>query len=196
MWRAGLAEATHQARLSTLACLVGAALLCLATFASASSAGPPPARTGGFGEMTCHECHWDNPVNDPAGSLMLSGIPASYTPGEAYTITVSVAHSDTTRAGFQLSARSDAANATAGQLRASDATTRTVVEKGITYVSQADAGSKKVTNATATWTVEWRAPASGEPVIFHVAGNAANGDASPLGDYVYTATATSTARQP
>ena len=30
-------------------------------------------------------------------------------------------------------------------------------------------------------------PRSG-PVVFHAAGNAANGDASPLGDFVYTAT--------
>ena len=38
---------------------------------------------------------------------------------------------------------------------------------------------------------EWTAPAGDAPVIFHAAGNASNGDASPLGDFIYTATASS-----
>jgi hypothetical protein len=199
MCRGCLAEAARRLSPRQWAGLIGAAaaVLCLTRITTASSAGPPPARTGGFGEMTCHECHWENPINDPPGSLTFSGVPPTYTPGEAYTITVSVAHAESKRAGFELSARADgqpATSATAGQLRATDPLTRVVDEKGIAYISQSDVGSKAVTGDTARWTFEWKAPTTGEPVIFHVAANAANGDASPLGDYIYTAVARSRAR--
>jgi hypothetical protein len=37
------------------------------------------------------------------------------------------------------------------------------------------------------WMVRWTAPADGRGVvIFHAAGNAANDDDSPLGDFIYT----------
>jgi hypothetical protein len=179
--------------------LLAAALPLISGTANASSAGPPPARTGGFGEMTCHECHWENPINDPPGSLTVSGVPSIYTPGEAYTITVSVAHVDSKRAGFQLSARADGAPAgstTAGRLRPIDPMTEVVEEKGIAYISQTEAGSRAVTSDRGAWTFEWTAPSSTDRVVFHAAANAANGDASPLGDYIYTTTATSAVRQP
>jgi hypothetical protein len=140
--------------------------------------------------MTCHECHWENPANEPPGTLVLTGVPESYTPGAAYLITVSVSHPETKRAGFELSARADGpanAGSAAGALRAMDALTRVAEEKGVNYVSQTDEGAKVLTGSTGRWTVEWKAPASGGPVVFHVAANAANGDASPLGDHVYTA---------
>jgi len=158
--------------------------------ATASSSGPPPARTGGFGEMTCHECHWENPANEPPGKLVLTGIPERYTPGASYVITVSVSRPDTKRAGFELSARTDGsadAGSAAGVLRAANPLTRVGDAKGISYVSQTDEGSKAVTGNAGTWTIEWTAPAAGGAVVFHAAANAANGDASPLGDYVYTA---------
>jgi hypothetical protein len=149
--------------------------------------------------MTCHECHWENPLNDPPGSLTLSGIPPTYAPGEAYTITVSVAHPDTKQAGFQLSARFEGgrnAGTTAGQLRSTDPLTRMVNEKGIAYIGQTAEGAKAVSGQAGHWTFEWTAPSSAESVLFHAAANAANADASPLGDHVYTARATSTAGRP
>jgi hypothetical protein len=38
----------------------------------------------------------------------------------------------------------------------------------------------------AKWTFEWTAPDDGA-AIFHLTGNAANGDDSPLGDFIYAA---------
>ena len=55
----------------------------------ASASGPVPASTGGFGEMTCQQCHRDNPLNGPEGALALSGIPDTYVTGQRYSITVS-----------------------------------------------------------------------------------------------------------
>src|SRR5690606_8758969 len=42
---------------------------------------PPPAHTGGFGEPTCQQCHFDAPLNDPGGALYVEGLPERYTPG-------------------------------------------------------------------------------------------------------------------
>jgi hypothetical protein len=179
MWRFGRAA------------LLGMATLLLSIPAViASSAGPPPARTGGFGEMTCRECHWDSPVNEPPGLLALSGVPERYTPGEAYTITVRVSHPEARRAGFELAARFEgAANAgsAAGTLGPLDDRTDVVMENGVSYTRQTDAGSRSLTGAVAEWKVQWTAPSDPSVVVFHVAANAANGDASPLGDYIYTA---------
>jgi hypothetical protein len=64
--------------------------------------GPVAARTGGFGEMTCQECHWENPINEPSGRLTLLGTPATYTPGARYSIIVDLARPGLVYGGFQL----------------------------------------------------------------------------------------------
>ena len=160
--------------------------------------GPVPARTGGFGEMTCLECHWDNPLNDPQGRLALSGTPTAYMPGARYSIIVDLTRPGLVFGGFQLSARFDggsSAGTNAGVLRPVDELTERVADETgrITYVQHTKAGSTGVKPGAARWTVERTAPAGDAPVIFHAAGNAANGDASPLGDFIYTTTASSRA---
>jgi hypothetical protein len=40
-------------------------ILLLARTVSAYQDGPPPGNTGGFGESSCHECHFDHPLNWP-----------------------------------------------------------------------------------------------------------------------------------
>lgn len=174
-----------------LACL--AALLGGLPLASrASVSGLVPARTGGFGEMTCQQCHWENPLNDPAGQLRLDGVPQSYTPGEQYLITVTLVRPGMNKAGFQLSAREGGINmnagTNAGALGATDGSVQTVDQRLVTYIQHAPAGADIRTPGGANWTVLWTAPDEG-PVEFHVAANAANGDDSPLGDYIYTAIA-------
>src|SRR5919106_6886502 len=67
--------------------------------------GPPLAHTGGFGEPTCRACHADNHLNDPAGSLSITGVPAVYAPGDTHRVTIFLRRAGMRRAGFQLSAR-------------------------------------------------------------------------------------------
>jgi hypothetical protein len=158
--------------------------------------GPVPGKTGGFGEMTCRECHWDNPVNEPSGRLTLSGTPTTYTPEARYSIIVDLAHPGLVLGGFQLSARfgsGSSAGMNAGTLRPIDAFAEGVAdEEGrVIYVQHTKAGATAAKPGAARWTLEWTAPAGETPVIFHAAGNASNGDASPLGDFIYTATASS-----
>ena len=160
----------------------------------ASASGPIPARTGGFGEISCHQCHWDNPLNDPGGRLSLAGVPDTYIPGERYPITVAIAHPELMKGGFQMSARfEDGRNA--GMFRSPDTLTAPISdeETHVTYIQHTASGARRV-QGEARWEVEWIAPAQAGAVVFHVAGNASNGDASPLGDFIYTANATSKLR--
>lgn len=166
----------------------------------AFEAGPLPGFTGGFGEPTCLKCHFDNAPNDRAGSLRLSGLPRSYTPGESYVITILLSRPELRRGGFQLSARFASGaerGADAGQLRPADERTSLIASQDgrIHYAQHAQAGSKPAAPGAIAWQVEWRAPAAAEAVAFHVAANAANDDASPLGDFVYWTAATRSARR-
>jgi hypothetical protein len=157
--------------------------------------GPVPGRTGGFGEASCHECHWDNPINQPPGRLTLSGAPATYTAGTRYPIIVDLVHPELLLGGFQISARIDGgprAGLNAGTLQpVDDFTEGKTDEKQVVYLQHTKAGATPAKPGAARWTVEWTAPAGDAPVIFHAAGNASNGDASPLGDYVYTTSVSS-----
>ena len=157
----------------------------------ASASGPVPASTRGFGEMTCQQCHWDNPLNGPEGALALSGIPDTYVTGQRYSITVSVAHPALVNAGFQLSARLDS-GASAGAFGALDERIETVSDEGtqVIYLQHTSAGTAPTALPSTHWAFEWTAPSARERVVFHAAANAANGDDSPLGDHIFTASAT------
>lgn len=154
--------------------------------------GPLPAMTGGFGEKMCATCHFDNPVNDPGGSLRLEGVPARYVAGHDYPITITVGHRDAKRAGFELAVRfadGTRKGQQAGGLRALDARTQIVSAPGgsIQYIQHTKLGSELTGTNEGRWTISWTAPspAAGR-VVFHAAGNAANDDASALGDFIYT----------
>lgn len=158
---------------------------------------PPVAHTGGFGEPTCHRCHFDQPVNAPGGALRLVGAPEVYRAGADYTLTIELARSAMQRGGFQVSARfADGARGgrQAGVLRAMD--DRVVVVRddssAVQYAHHTEAGTLLPAPNIARWTLAWTAPetASGR-VVFHLTANAANDDASEFGDFVYVAEGTS-----
>ena len=117
-------------RASALLPFAVAVTLAAPPFVLAYREGPLPAMTGGFGERTCASCHFDNRVNDSAGSLRVEGVPASYAEGREYAITIAVGRPAIKRAGFELSVRfADGAEKgrQAGTLRAPDARTQIVV---------------------------------------------------------------------
>lgn len=173
-------------------------VLFLTVAASAFKEGPYPNVTGGFGERSCHLCHLDNPLNAPGGSLQLTGVPPSYTPGQVYSITVRIEREDTRRAGFEIAARFASGKQKgrqAGSWRVLDARAQLIpgaVDKALTFVQHNLAGSRAATRGANEWTIEWTAPSpAAAPVIFNVAANASNNDDSPLGDYIYLKSARS-----
>ena len=154
--------------------------------------GPPPGHTGGFGEPTCRACHSDAGLNAPGGDLVLAGVPAAYEPARTYDLEVVVRRAGMLRAGFQLAARfaeGVAAGTPAGVLTPNDGRTAVVLDtlSHVGYIEHTAAGTT-LRGGDGRWTVRWTAPArSARGVVeFSVAGNAANDDDSPLGDFIYT----------
>lgn len=67
----------------------------------------PGAFTGGFGEESCHSCHFDYALNPESGSLSVEGIPSIFEAGKTYSFTISVEREKLGQAGFQISSRFD-----------------------------------------------------------------------------------------
>ncbi|MCU0610736.1 MAG: hypothetical protein MUE60_02975 [Candidatus Eisenbacteria bacterium] len=147
------------------------------------SGGPPDGMTGGPGEDTCVMCHTSFGLNSGPGVLTISG-PPSYEAGQTYPVTVSLQHAGQTRWGFEFSPLDQGACGITDP-----ANTQASVSGGRSYVTHTAAGTYSGTPGPASWTFNWTAPA--EPpssITFYAAGNAANSDGSPEGDYIYTAT--------
>ena len=157
--------------------------------------GAPPGFSGGFKEESCHACHFHAEPNSGGGRVTIEGVPAKFAAGERYTLTITLTRAGMKRAGFQLAARFKDSGAQAGTLAPSSADgERVKVEKtqsGVQYAGQKQAGSSVDAGDTARWTIEWTAPDHAGPVMFHVAANAADGNESADGDFVYTASSES-----
>jgi hypothetical protein len=178
---------------------VGLLALGLATTAGVASRiyldGPPPRHTGGFGEPDCSDCHFDNPLNAGGGEIRIWGFPESYEPGTSYTVTLEIRRAEMVRAGFQAAvryARGEGAGLQAGAVRAMDDRVAFLDVDSVRYLHQTVPGTMLV-DEVGRWFFEWTAPVSGDPVILHAAANAANGDNSEFGDFIYLASARSRA---
>ena len=153
--------------------------------------GAPPGFSGGFKEESCHACHFHAEPNSGPGRVTIEGVPATFAPGERYTLTITLTRAGMKLAGFQLAARFKDSGAQAGTIApgAGDAERVEVeTQAGVQYAGQKKAGASVGAAEAATWTIVWTAPESGGPVIFHVSANAADGNDSADGDFVYTAT--------
>jgi hypothetical protein len=182
-------------RVLSLACtlvLVAITPVALRSFAE----GPFPGFTGGFKEPTCQQCHFGHDLNEPGGTLTLSGVPAEYAPGQAYTLTVTIKKDGLEKGGFQLAARATTgatAGRDAGTLESLGADVQLVksADKTVTYVQHTPPGTKATTAGSLAWRFRWVAPTTGGvPVEFDLAGNASNNDESPMEDSIYTASIT------
>src|SRR5262245_5035565 len=148
--------------------------------------GPDPASNGIFGDtQACATagCHVGNPMNAAGGSLTLTGLPATWTPGQAYPLTVTVQRTGAVLYGFQLSAVVDANNQQAGTFTAGNARVKVITGSGVQYAEHSNASVQP----GGTFQVTWTAPATAVgKVRFNLAGNAANGNIQNTGDFIYT----------
>jgi hypothetical protein len=161
----------------------------------AFSHGPPPSYTNAPGESNCTACHTSFELNSGPGHVVIAGLPAAYSSGQEVTVSVTTYHPDGFLYGFELTAI-DAAGVQAGTLVVTDAA-NTQLRSGFVsgnprqYIEHTFAGAFPVEFNQRTWTFKWVAPATATgPVTFYAAGNGANGDGEPTGDYIYTAMAT------
>ena len=148
--------------------------------------GAPPGFSGGFKEESCHACHFHGELNAAPGNVTISGVPEKFTPGQRYTLTVTLTRAGMKRAGFQLTSRFKDGGAQAGVLASEGPQVGVDTQGGIQYAGQKRAGSSVETPDTARWSMVWTAPERTGPLVFHVAANAADGNESADGDFVYT----------
>ena len=152
--------------------------------------GAPPAVTGVAGEETCVMCHNSFELNagreERLGDLKVTGLPERYEAGKSYAVTVELTHVEERNLwGFQISART-AGGMQAGHLKPINSHTQLVTEAGLEYVGHTMEG-----NESNVFELTWVAPeAAAGDVLVGVAGNAADGDTSEHGDYIYTTSIT------
>lgn len=173
--------------------------------AAARSFGPALRLTGAPGDnpLACTQCHNSSPLNSGKGSVRVVFPGASYQPGMTYRMRVELRDPDQQRWGFQLTARlaSDPANSAAGDLIPPGDLTRAVCGNGaakpctsnnqIQLIMHTVAGTRTGIRNGADFEFDWTAPPAGAGAVsFYVAGNAANGDGTNQGDYIYTSSLT------
>lgn len=164
------------------------------------SYGPAPRLTGAPGDnaRACTQCHAGGALNSGAGSvkiLLQSG--AVYIPGVKQRVAVQVSDPAQQRWGFELTARldSDLEKGQAGDFTPVDNMTQVICEdngpkpcaSGPSFITHTSVGTRNGAKLGATFQFDWTPPATNAgPVTFYVAGNAANGNGTNVGDLVYT----------
>jgi hypothetical protein len=170
---------------AAVAVIAASACALAASRLTAYSSGPPPGHTAGFGEPACTACHYDYVLNEPGATIRLDSLPRHYTAGQKYPLTLVVRHAALKRGGFQLSARF-ADGTQGGAFVMADTLLLTMRGKaGIEFLSHTMAGADRVSGDSITWRFLWVAPASRQAVVFNVAVNVSNRDASEFGDRIF-----------
>ena len=162
--------------------------------AYASVSGPEPGYTNAPGDLgNCTSCHDHHLVNEGPGSVRLNGLPASYQPGQAYTLTVTTAQAGRVRFGFQLTAI-DSTGSRAATLASLDSSTQVIPQTGAggrQYIEHTSPGTLATVVGSRTWQIRWTAPATDIGTVrFYVAGNATNNSGiQDDDDFIYTTSA-------
>jgi subtilisin-like proprotein convertase family protein len=127
------------------------------------------------------------------GNILISGIPANYRPGQIIPITVTVNQSDAVIYGFQLTAIDRNGGRVGSYTLPGGGSATLQIDTGFVnnierrYVSHTVNGTTPIEFGTKSWTFNWTAPSQRVGKIgFYAAGNAANSDGGPGGDYIYT----------
>lgn len=160
-------------------------------YSFALSGGPDTAVSGVLGP-TCNQsgCHEGNSVNNGGVLISIGGLPASWTPGQTYSLSVTISRVNGANAvyGFQFSAVNNTSLVQAGTLL-TESPNPSITK--IVSIGGRQFAEHSLPRVSGTFTFRWTAPASASfgPVRFNVAGNAANGDFNNTGDFIYTTSA-------
>lgn len=153
---------------------------------SSYSDGPPPARTGAPGELTCINgyCHNSYSLNSGLGTVTLSKDESNgWIPGKTYSLQLSVSDTAMRAFGFSISARVSGTKNQAGTWDLGP-DVQIVTENLLEYLMH---DTVQLAEGRGEWKFDWIAPDSlYGPVDFFVATVAANANGNRHGDYVYT----------
>jgi len=144
-----------------------------------------PSVTGGFGELSCHSCHFDGDLNPKLGQVELIGLPDVVKSGSSYDVEVRLSHPELIKAGFQLSSRL-ANGSQYGNFTSLDENTvvQSSADGKIQYMNHSEKGSTGH-KEKAVWKFRWAAGSQVGEVVLNLAANAANGDDSEFGDNIF-----------
>lgn len=177
---------------SILLCLFAvAAVVALSTTqpAGALSTGPFLERTGAPDEQSCNFCHRTYPLDSGPGRVAIEGLPAQYTPGQTYPVTVRVVDPLATIWGFQITAITEE-GAAAGFFQSGTVAISALGPSqrlGRFYAQHTANGTYGGSRGEVTWSLFWKAPSTDlGPVSFYASGNGGNGDHTDFFDYIYT----------
>ncbi len=185
-----------------VACAAAAVVAVVATAPPPAASKSGGANPGFAGNITlsdgtpqaCTVCHFGADLNGGDSGLLVD-VAGTAAPGETVPITITLdnqtpeATPGSRRQGFQATVRDPASGALWGRLVLSDAANTAFAGDGAfrdtSYVTHTLAGTGQT-----TWTFDWEpgAERSGTARVY-VAANAANGNGTSSGDYVYVATA-------
>ena len=161
-------------------------LLCSAIVKQNGIAG----RTGSPGESNCRSCHSDFALNSGGGSITIQspGTPGfQYTPGQTYSMSVTVAQSSINLFGVGIEAL-NSSNINAGTLSNVNSNLH-VLTAGNGRTNLVHSTNGGASSNSKVFSFSWLAPVAGTGnVTFYFAGVAANGNNSDGGDWVYTGT--------
>ena len=144
-----------------------------------------------FNSRTCSSqnggCHSGGGSTFQQG-LITSNVPdCGYTPGETYTITLTVSSPGRSEFGFSVSPQLDG-GATAGSMISSAGTQ---LNGSGRYLTHTAAGTSESSPNTRVWTFSWIAPSAGSGnVTFYAAFNASNNNNGSSGDLLFNSNLT------
>jgi hypothetical protein len=185
--------------------LVAGALACMSFMRGGfgdSTTGPTKHNTSPFFTSCAQSgCHTGKPVNSELGYVDIVGdIPESgWEPGETYTIKARVFFPGRQAFGFKLMAWGKEDSASVGSLMVRNGTDNCIRELSKLrnnlgtvydtnyYVTHSLSHVAAPSEGSMEWTFQWIAPATrDQEVVFYAAFNAANGDGTAFGDFMYT----------
>jgi len=161
-----------------------------AAYPAAYADGAPRGFSGGFGEQSCHACHFHKEINSGPRRVSIAGVPERFVAGERYPLTVTLSRPDIKLGGFQLTARFKDDGRQAGTFALEPGEEERIaveMQGGVHYAGHRKNGTALAEPETARWSLVWGAPKAGGPIVLHVAATAADGDGTVEGDYVETA---------
>ncbi|MEP6582644.1 MAG: choice-of-anchor V domain-containing protein [Ginsengibacter sp.] len=165
-----------------------------------SSFRPPQGSTGAVPAVTCSNngigCHTSFADNSGGGNVTVTGLPTVYIPGVSYNFSLTITHgaADRTRWGFSIAAENSGIPIGTFSSTNPDASLN---GSELSHGSATVPSFAPVTAAQNSYTFDnltWTAPVTDMgPVTFSYAAVAADNASGSAGDYVYTASLTSSA---
>ena len=151
------------------------------------------AHSGAPGEVNCAGCH-SGVVNTGPGTVNYNIGDASfhYSPGELYTLYLTMMQDDVNQFGFQTTALKSSNNTTAGTFTLTDTeNTKRLYGNNRVYVGHTVCGADAYPAGSQQWSFQWQAPDSDVGDInFYLSSLATNHSHSSYGDDTYVQTIT------